>query len=294
MDIFIQSLIGGITVGAIYGLIAIGFNLIFSTTRVLNFAQGEYLAAGALVGYTMSEVWNWSFGFVIFGVIAVMAVVGVVSERLIMIPVRRVGGLAWILTTLGASIVMRNGLVVLYGREPYRFPALSDGDIRFGEVVIRHQQIWIIVAAVVLLILNELFARRTFFGKAIRATAHSYDTAALMGIPVGLTISISFALSAIVTGLAGLLIAPIVFADANMGLLFGLKGFVAVIVGGMGSARGAFVGGMIVGILDTFVRSVLSDVIPSGYGNLAVFALLAAMLLFRPTGIMGQAITDRH
>jgi branched-chain amino acid transport system permease protein len=118
---------------------------------------------------------------------------------------------------------MRNGLVVIYGREPHRFPALSDGNIRFGEVVIRHQQIWIVVAAVVLLILNELFARRTFFGKAIRATAHSYETAAFMGIPVGLTISMSFAMSAIVTGLAGILVSPIVFADANMGLLFGMN-----------------------------------------------------------------------
>ncbi len=290
MDLFFQALVGGVTVGAIYALIALGFNLIFATTRVLNFAQGEFLMMGALFGYTMAVTWGWPLPFVVLGVVVIMGFVGLVSERLIMMPVRRAGGFAWILTTLGTSIILRNVMVIPYGREPYRFPALVDGRFSVGGVSVAYQQLWIVAAALVLVVLNELFAHRTFFGKAIRATAHSYDVAGLMGIPVGLTISLSFALSAIVTGLAGILVAPLTFADANMGLIFGLKGFVAVIVGGMGSARGAVAGGMAVGLLDTFVRSLM----PAGYGNLVVFVLLAVMLLFRPKGIMGQAVADHH
>lgn len=295
-NIFFQALISGLAVGAIYALIAIGYNLIYATTRVLNFAQGEYLAVGALVGYTLQVTLNLPLPLTLLGVVLIMAVVGLITERLIMIPVRRVGGYAWILTTLGVSIIIRNVLAILYGAEPVRPPAFLDGRITVGDVFITYQQIWIIVAALLLMLLNELFSHRTFFGKAIRATAHSYNVAALMGIPVGLTIKLSFVLSAIVTGLAGTLIAPMVFADANMGLILGLKGFVAVVVGGLGSARGALVGGMAVGLLEGFLRAVLPSLLQTDFNwsNIVVFALLALMLLFRPKGLFGQTVADHH
>ncbi|XWX02443.1 branched-chain amino acid ABC transporter permease [Aggregatilineales bacterium SYSU G02658] len=294
--IFFQALIGGLVVGAIYALIAIGYNLIYATTRVLNFAQGEYLAVGALLGYTFQVTLKLPTPIALLGVVLAMIVVGLITERLIMVPVRRVGGYAWILTTLGVSIIIRNVLAIIYGAEPVNPPPLFDGRITFSGLFITYQQIWIIVAALLLMLLNELFAHRTFLGKAIRATAYSYNVAALMGIPVGLTIQLSFILSAIVTGLAGTLIAPIVFADANMGLILGLKGFVAVVVGGLGSARGALVGGIAVGLLEGFLRAVLPSLLQTSFNwsNIVVFALLALMLLFRPKGLFGQTVADHH
>lgn len=294
--VFFQALIGGLAVGAIYALIAIGYNLIYATTRVLNFAQGEYLAIGALVGYTLQVTLKLPIPITILGVVLTMSVVAVITERLIMIPVRLVGGYAWILTTLGVSIIIRNALAIIYGSEPVNPPPLLEGRIALSGLFITYQQIWIIVAALLLMLLNELFAHRTFLGKAIRATAYSYNVAALMGIPVGLTIQLSFILSAVGTGLAGTLIAPIVFADANMGLILGLKGFVAVVVGGLGSARGALVGGLFVGLLEGFLRAVLPLLLQTSFNwsNIVVFALLALMLLFRPKGLFGQTVTDHH
>lgn len=284
MTLVLQALVGGIAVGAVYSLIAIGYTMIFSTTRVLNFAQGEFLMIGALVGWTLSVAWGLPLWIVVPALIIVLGVVGLITERLIMIPVRLAGSsFAWIIATLAVSIVWRNLMGFLYGWEYYRFPPLAAGSFRIGSAVVDGQQVAIVVAAIALMIANELFMRHTFFGRAVRATAYSHDIAALMGIPVPVMVSASFVLSAILTGLGGILVAPVIFADAHMGLILGLKGFVAVIVGGMGSPRGAILGGMLIGLLDTFVRSV----VPSELGNVIVFSILALVLLIRPHGLVG-------
>jgi len=286
MTLALQALVGGIAVGAVYSLIALGYNMIFSTTRVLNFAQGEFLMVGALMGWTLAVAWHLPLWITVPALVLVLGVVGLITERLVMVPIRLSGSsYAWIIATLGVSIVWRNLMGFLYGWEYYRFPALATGTFHLGTAVVDAQQVVIIAAAVLLMAANEVFMRYTFFGKAVRATAHSHDIAGLMGIPVPLVVSASFALSAILTGLGGILIAPLIFADAHMGLILGLKGFVAVIVGGMGSARGAILGGMLIGLLDTFVRSV----VPAELGNIVVFSILAIVLLIRPRGLIGEA-----
>lgn len=287
MTLILQALVGGIAVGAVYSLIALGYNVIFSTTRVLNFAQGEFLMIGALIGWTLSVAWHLPLWVTVPALIVVLGVVGLITERLVMVPIRLSGSsYAWIIATLGVSIVWRNLMGFFYGWEYYRFPALASGTFRLGPAVVDAQQIVIVAAALVLVIANELFMRYTFFGKAVRATAYSYEIAGLMGIPVPLVVSASFAISAILTGLGGILIAPIIFADAHMGLILGLKGFVAVIAGGMGSARGAVLGGMLIGLLDTFVRSI----VPAELGNIIVFSILAVVLLLRPHGLVGEVV----
>lgn len=285
MTLILQALVGGITVGAVYSLIALGYTIIFSTTRVLNFAQGEFLMIGALVGWTLSVAWGLPFWMVVPTLVVVLAVVGLITERLVMIPVRLAGSsFGWIIATLAVSIVWRNLMGFLYGWEYYRFPPLAAGSFRLGPAVVDAQQVVIVAAAILLVVANEVFMRHTFFGRAVRATAYSHDIAALMGVPVPAIVSASFVLSAILTGLGGILIAPVIFADAHMGLILGLKGFVAVIVGGMGSPRGAILGGMLIGLLDTFVRSI----VPSELGNVVVFSILALVLLIRPHGIVGR------
>jgi branched-chain amino acid transport system permease protein len=293
VNVFLQSLVSGIAVGAIYSLIALSFNIIFSTTRIVNFAQGEYVMIGALAGYSFAVVLAWPLPVALLAVVLVMIVVGILTERMIMLPIQRSSyRYGWIITTLATAIILRNlmGIPLLYGRDDYSIPPLIAGTFRLGPTVVSYQQVLIVAAAIILMLLLELFIKRTFFGKAIRATAFNYDIAGLMGIPVPLMISASFAMSAVVSGIAGILIAPLIFANVAMGLLIGLKGFVAIILGGLGNPRGAVLGGLLVGVLDTTVRGLA----PEGWGNVIVFTLLALVLLVRPTGLLGQKGADAH
>ena len=281
-----QLILVGLATGAIYALIALGYSVIFSTTRILNFAQGEFLMIGALVGFTLYAGLGLPLLLAIAVVLAVMGVVGLVSERLIMLPVQRSKSrYAWIIATLGVSIVLRNAMVIPYGRESYPFPRLVGVQPVLVEgVVVDAQQLLIILTALAIMAALELFLARTFMGRAIRATAFNSDVASLQGIDVGQMVRLSFVLSAMLTGVAGILVAPITTADANMGLILGIKGFVAVVLGGMGSSRGAAAGGFLVGMLDSVVRGIL----PSGWGNIAVFSVLALVLLIRPYGLFGR------
>lgn len=287
MAVFWQALVSGIAVGAIYALIALGFNIIFQTTRIINFAQGEFVMVGALAGYSLMVVLGWPLPVSLIGVVLISAVVGALTERLVMLPVQRsTYRYSWIITTLAVAIILRNlmGTPWLYGREDYRVPPLVPGAFFLGPAVVAYQQVIILGVAAILLVLIELFYQRTFLGKAIRATAYNYDVAGLMGIPVPTMIRASFAISAVVSGIAGVLVAPLIFANVSMGILIGLKGFVAIIIGGLGSPRGAVIGGLIVGVLDTTVRALA----PEGWGNFIVFGVLAVMLLIRPTGLFGK------
>ncbi len=292
MIVFWQALVSGIAVGVIYALIALGFNIIFQTTRIINFAQGEFVMIGALVGYSLTVVLGWPILFALVGVALISALVGVLTERMIMAPIQRsTYRYSWIITTLAVAIILRNlmGTEWLYGREDYRVPPLVSGAFFVGPVVVAYQQVIILIIALLLLALIELFYQRTFLGKAIRATAFNYNVASLMGIPVPMMIQASFAMSAAISGIAGVLVAPLIFANVSMGILIGLKGFVAIILGGLGSPRGAVIGGLIVGLLDTTVR-VLA---PEGLGNFIVFGILALVLLIRPGGLFGKPDT-RH
>ncbi len=291
LSLIAQLVLVGLATGAIYALIALGYSVIFSTTRILNFAQGEFLMIGALLGFSLYASLGLPLIVAVGVVLAAMAVVGLVSERLIMLPVERSRSrYAWIIATLGVSIVLRNAMVIPYGRESYPFPRLVAAEpVLVGGVVVDAQQIAIVLIALGLMVALELFLSRTFAGKAIRATAHNSDVAALMGIDVRQMVRLSFVLSAMLTGVAGILVAPITTADANMGLILGIKGFVAVVLGGMGSARGAAAGGILVGLLDSVVRGV----VPTGWGNIAVFSVLALVLLVRPSGLFGAPAEHR-
>ncbi|GIW09201.1 MAG: branched-chain amino acid ABC transporter permease [Dehalococcoidia bacterium] len=283
-----QLLVVGLATGAIYALVALGYSIIFSTTRILNFAQGEFLMIGALVGYTLWVSWGFPLPLALLLLLPLMALIGALSEKLIMVPVRLSGSrYAWIIATLGVSIVLRNLMVIPYGRESYPFPPLvAAPPWRLGGVVVEPQQVVILLTALALMVGFELFLNRTSTGRALRATAHSPDVASLMGVNVPAMVTLTFILSAMVTGIAGVLVAPVTTADANMGLLLGIKGFVAVILGGMGSTKGAAAGGLAIGVLESVVRGVL----PASLGNIAVFAVLAVILLVRPSGLFGKAI----
>ncbi len=294
MNAFIQSIISGIAVGAIYALVAIGYNVIFSTTRILNLAQGEFVAIGALTSYQLEDKLKWPLPLAILGTVGVLVISGYLVEKLVMIPTRLAGSsFGWIISTVAASIVIRNILTLPFlpfGSDSHAPPPLVAGTVRLGDIGISWQNILVVVFALIIVVALELFMTRTFTGKAIQATSNNSPVASLMGINVGRIVTFSFILSAVITGLAGVLIGPLTGADANMGIDLGVKGFVAAVVGGMGSARGAVLGGFLIGLLQSMSAWFFSSVInfssgSASYANVAVYAVLTIVLLASPQGL---------
>jgi branched-chain amino acid transport system permease protein len=283
VDIIIEALY----FGAIYGLIALGFTLVFAPTRVLNFAQGEALVLGAAVGYQTLAVWKWGLPAALVLLLVLSIVGGIVTNYLVMLPVRLSGSkFAWIIATLAAALILQSGFVLYFKSfsgylQPDKF---IPGSFEIGSGTLTGQAILVIVGAVVVMVAYELFLRRTIFGKAFRATAHDTDTSQLMGIGVGNVTLVSFVLSTLVTAFAGFAASPLLSTVPGGGLEFTFKGFTAVVIGGLGSARGALVGGLAIAFLETFVKQQVS---PS-LGNIVVAACLAAALLFFPSGFFGK------
>lgn len=284
----VDVLVPAIEIGLIYALVALSFNAVFVTTGVLNFAQGELVVLGALVAYTARVQLGLPYPLVLVAVVVVMVPAGLLMERIVMVPVRLSGSpYAWVIATIAAVIVISNLLALAYGREIRVLPAVTTG-APFGIAgrPIGWQVVLVLLTAVSVLLAYKLFLDRTRFGKAIRAVSYDPTVAEMMGIDSRRIIALSFVASALIAGIAGLLVAPTFFVSSQTGLLFTLKGLVAVVIGGLGSAGGAVVGGLIVGLLDTVVRNYA----PAGFGNLTVFTVLALVLLTRPAGLFGRPV----
>lgn len=280
-------LIDAITIGSVYALVALGFTIIFAPTRVLNFAQGEFLVLGAATAFQLQARWGWNAAVMVVAVVAAAIVMGVVLERMIMLPIRLSGSsYAWIIATLAASLVFQALFGLTFPSALLQSPPLLAGSVQMFGTTVGYQDLVIVVGALAIMGAYELFMRRSIYGQAIGAAAHDPDAAALMGIGVRQVIVISFVLSAVVTALAGMLAAPVVFVEPGQGLLFTIKGFTGAVIGGLGSARGALLGGIAVGILDTVVRNLVS----ASIGNMVVVAVLALILLVFPAGFFGKPI----
>jgi branched-chain amino acid transport system permease protein len=277
----------GLVDGAVFALIALGFNIIFSTTRILNFAQGEFLALGALLAYSLTVTHHLPVPLVVVGVVVALIAMGLVVERLVVLPVRLSGSnYAWIIATIAVALTAENAMVIPFGHDPVRLPNLVEGNaFSLSGAPEAWQTVLIIASAFVIVGLYEAFLAFTIYGRAFRATAHSIEISELMGIDTGLVVKASFVASAIITGIAGILVAPITFADPSMGLRYTISGFVAVIVGGMGSSVGALVGGFLLGL----VTAVAAVVISPGWADVIAYAVLGVVLLLRPSGIIARA-----
>lgn len=277
----------GLVDGAVFALLALGFNIIFSTTRILNFAQGEFLALGALLSYSLTVDHHLPLPVVLLCVIVALAAMGLLVERLVVLPVRLSGSnYAWIIATIAVALTAENAMVVPFGRDPVRPPNLVSGNaFSLNGAPEAWQTVLIIAAAFVIVGLYEAFLAFTMYGRAFRATAHSLEVSELMGINTGLVVKVSFVISAIITGIAGVLVAPVTFADSGMGLRYTISGFVAVIVGGMGSSLGALVGGFLLGLVTAVAAVRLSP----GWADVIAYTVLGLVLLLRPSGIVARA-----
>jgi len=280
-----QWIMSGLTVGSIYALIAMGFSVIYSSTHVINFAQGEFSMLGGLLMYSISVkggVPPW-LGFILS--VLIVTLIGAGLERVAIHPLREHDVIAVIIVTIGMSIFLRALAKWIWGTDPVKITSFSgDSPVRFLGASIVPQSFWVFGFTVIAVVLVFLFFNRTLLGKGMRAAAANADAASLVGISTSTSSLVAWIIAAALGSAAGIIIAPINFAAYNVGTMLGLKGFSAAILGGLGSAPGAVVGGLTLGVLET----ITAGVFPSGYKDALAFLILILVLLIRPQGLLGK------
>ena len=294
MNILAQLVVSGLSQGMIYGLIAFGYQLTFSTSKTLNFGQGEALMLGALVGLTtinflIGQHLATPLAFLVMlpVVLAFGCAQGAVVELLgVRQAIRTRSEAGWIMATIALGIIFRNLAENIWGRDALRFPSpLPEIALEVGPIHIQPMEIAIIIGTVLLVVAVEWFNRRSIFGKAVVATANDRDAAGLMGINTRLVITFSYALSSMSAAFAGVLVAPITLTGPAMGAVLGLKAFAVAIIGGLSSGVGVFVGGLILGVAETVTGFYLS----TGYKDVPGLVLLLLVLSVKPSGLFGKA-----
>jgi len=290
MDQILQLLFTGIGIGSVYALVALGFVLIFRATNVVNFAQGEFsmIAAFLMVVFAVDLQWPYWLSFLIS--LGGMALFGVIFNLGVYYPLRHRTFLPVIIATIGASIFLANSVLAIYGPAPQVLEGwFETPGIQLGPVYLDSQYLLIIAVTIALVILNYWFFEHTMLGKKLQATSQDKEMASLLGISVSSMIMITFIYSAVLGGLAGILVAPILFVSIQMGATIALKAFAATIIGGFGDVTGAIIGGIALGIIETFGAAYVS--VP--YKDAFAFLVLIAFLVFRPQGIFGERVAEK-
>jgi branched-chain amino acid transport system permease protein len=299
MQTFLQNLLNGVAVGAIYALIALGYTMVYGILKLINFAHGDVFMLGSFVGYyagrwaqshgtdqagTLTS-WVLAAGIMLLSMI-ICGLFGYLNERIAYRPLRNAPRIASLITAIGVSFLLEYGGQFVFGPDPKFFPTLVEKHlIQVGSIATTNYQIIVLVVAVLFMALLQYIIYGTKFGRAMRAVSFNFETAALMGIPVDRIISMTFVIGSALAAVAGILFAlsyPKI--DPLMGIMPGLKAFIAAVLGGIGNVPGAVVGGLLIGIIESFVGgSRFSNFTPA-----ISFVILIAMLLFRPSGLFGK------
>ena len=298
MDTFFQQLINGISLGAIYALIALGYTMVYGVLRLINFAHGDVYMLGAFAGYYIATALGLDANPSVIGAIAVTvgamaacAAAGVLIERLAYRPVRAHSRLTSLITAIGVSLFLEYGGQVVFGANPRFFPQMiRSHTYEFGGVEITNQSLLIIIVAVAVMIALQFIVHRTKIGKAMRATSYNLAVAKLMGINTDFVIAFTFALGSALAAVGGVMVAlAIPRIDPLMGLMTGLKAFVAAVLGGIGNIPGAMLGGFLIGLMETWISATPY----STYRDAVAFGVLILILIFRPAGILGTAVVEK-
>jgi branched-chain amino acid transport system permease protein len=278
-------LITGITVGSVYAMVAVGFNIIYNVTEIINFAQGEFVMLGGLIMVFFNVVMGLPIIMAFPATVILVTLVGMLLDRLAIRPIRQPSVLTLIIATIAASILIKGAAMFIWGKDPYDLPAFSGRDpITLFGAVIQPQYLWVIGFLVVIVIVLSIFFDRTIVGKAMSACADNPNAASLVGINVKQMILLSFALSAAIGAVAGITVTPISLMEYDRGAMLAVKGFGAAILGGLGSFPGAILGGLIMGSIESFGAGLIS----SGYKDAFALIVLLIVLFFKPSGILGS------
>ena len=289
MSEVLQFAFSGLTTGSIYALVALGFTLIYNASDVVNFAQGEFVMLG---GMTTVFVAQAGVPLPLAAGIAIIATtaIGLALHRFAIEPARGATPVALIMITIGASIFLRGTAQIIFDRRFHSLPPLLGADpIQFGGAAILPQSLIVLASAAVIVVALWLFIERTIFGKAVIATAANRLAARLVGVDIRRIVAFSFAVSAAIGAIAGVLITPIALTSYDAGTLLALKGFAAAMLGGIGSALGAVVGGILIGMFEALAAGYLS----SNYKDAVAFLIILVVLVAIPQGLFGRAKIER-
>ncbi|MCT4387632.1 branched-chain amino acid ABC transporter permease [Leuconostoc pseudomesenteroides] len=286
MTIFIQQVINGLMLGSVYALLALGYTMVYGIIKLINFAHGDIYMLGAYFGYFFIKVLHLNFFIALVLAMAVSAVIGVLIEYIAYRPLRHSPRIAVLISALGISFLLENGMTYLYGSDQRSFPqAIKTVQYHFYGIQVSNIQLIIAVTSIVLMLLLTYVVKRTKMGRAMRAVSADPDAATLMGININHTISFTFAIGSALAAAGGVLIGLYYNSiDPLMSMTPGLKAFVAAVLGGIGIIPGAAVGGWLIGILETMVQATSF----SAYKDAIVYAMLIVILLIKPTGILGK------
>jgi branched-chain amino acid transport system permease protein len=285
-----QLVLNGIAIGCIYALVSCGFVWVYQSVGAVNFAHGDLVMVGAYLGVTGAVLLGWPPVLSLVAAVAASALLGVVFQRVAYAPVHTRPPLTFIIVSIGMSIVLRNGALVVWGPDPVAPPDLLGGRlVRVEGTVLSAHHLLIIGVTLLVYVLQAVFFTRTRLGRRVRATAEDQETARLMGVKVGGIIVLTFALSAALAALAGILVAPVIFVSPDLGLFIILKAFIAMVIGGFGSIAGTLVGGVFLGMVEVLTAAYVSSV----YKDVVAFGLLVVVLLVLPRGLFGEPIGER-
>ncbi len=293
MEQFLQQIINGISLGSIYALIALGYTMVYGIIKLINFAHADVYMIGAYIGYFCMTTLKLGFLPSLFAAMVLCTLLGVVIEKIAYKPLRNSLKITVLITALGVSMFLEYGMMFFVGPTVRSYPQMTGlftQSFKVGKLVITTQQVLILIITILLMIILQFIVKKTRVGKAMRAVSLDQDAAMLMGINVNTTISFTFALGSALAGAAGVLVG-VYYNSINplMGMLPGLKAFVAAVFGGIGIIPGAMVGGYFIGIVEVLV---------SGYGSsmfrdAVVFAILILVLIIRPAGLFGKNIREK-
>ena len=285
-----QYILSGLSNGAIYALIGFGFAVIYNATGIINFAQGEFVMLGGMLTIFFLSVFKIPLVPAILLAIVVSTFVGILFERFAIRPLKDANPLRMIIITIGASIFIRGAAMLIWGKDTHALPAFSGDDpLYIAGATVLPQHIWILGVTVLIIISSRIFFNHSIVGKAMRACSYNPRAAGLVGINVKSMILLSFALSSAIGSLAGIIIAPLTMTSYDVGVMLGLKGFCAVIIGGMSSGIGTVIGGFVLGLLESLGAGFIS----ASYKDAIAFIILLLILFVRPEGLFRKKETER-
>jgi branched-chain amino acid transport system permease protein len=280
-----DAIIAGLAIGSMYGLLALGYHITHIVSNTVNFSQGASLMVGAVVAYTMHVTWGLPLAVAIVGSILVCALLGLLIHRIVVAPFSKNGSIAWLMSTIAFGIILENAVMLTFGKESRSMPSpLPETPIRMFGAGVYPLEIVVPLVGLGCALALTLFLKRTLLGKALLAAAQNRDAAMLQGIAVSQLTSIAYMVSTSTAGIAGMLIAPKLNVYAGMGTMFGLKAFAVAIIGGMDSALGIMVAGLLYGLAEAAIASVL----PSAYREIIGFGFVIVVLAIKPQGLFGR------
>ncbi|SRR6266568_3400568 len=289
-DQILQYTLSGLSTGAIYALIGIGFSIIYNATGIINFAQGEFVMLGGLLTLSSLELLKLPLWAAVPCAVAVSTLVGILFERLAIRPLRQPTPINLVIITIGGSILIRGLAMLVWGKDTHAVPPFSgDTPIAIGGATILPQHLWIFAITLIIIFINKVYFYRTISGKAMRACSYNRRAAGLVGIDVKRMVLFSFIISSAMGAVAGIIVAPLTMTAYDVGVMLGLKGFCAAIIGGMSSGASTVIGGLILGVLESLGAGLIS----SGYKDAIAFIILLLILFIRPQGLFGKADSER-